>query len=591
MARKKKKPPASDAEPSKGAAAAPAAPTPPLPKVTPPDPLCPRRELFCQEYIVDLNAKRAYQRVYECDDATAETNGPRLLRIAQVKKRVDELLEERAERTMITADYVLATIRDTVQRCRQARPVLDMWGKQVFIPDPQGGPLLVPAYTFQPKEVLKGCELLLRHVVTQHAPGDLAASGATPAPAAKRSFEEFCKKAGYPAPYAKQVEMKDFVLRGGEEKLQKPRLLLGTRGCGKSMYSTMAGVAYEIYLDQTFTVLLTTKVQTNGRKMLREISRCLKANGVELEVDNADEIRTKGLIGNNPSVTMVPLGSSGFRSLHPRLAIMDDPVVPGKVSEADRDQVKTVYAEILKLTKNVAIIGQPVDFRDLYAHLRKIIKTMEVPHGSIPELDEDLDVLRASGVDEKSIQASYFLKVDPEGDATFHDIQLIDAFPEQDSIAFIDPSDGGKSHTALGIFTNHFTGMAIVGFSWKKAWHLCIPEIKAACKRFRVHKLGFEVNKHGVLPLQVLRENLHDINVIVEGKYTHSDKDIRIGLAAQFSKNLYLSKQSDAEYTRQVIEYSHDAKLKDAPDTIATFMEWAGKIRPPKAVKEPSKDL
>jgi phage terminase small subunit len=120
-----------------------------------------KRELFCQEYILDLNAKRAYQRVYECDDKTAETNGPRLLRFAQVEKRIQALMNDRMERTQITADYVLGTIKDTVERCRQARPVLDMFGQPVMIESPDGD--IVPAYTFMPKEVLKGCELLAKH--------------------------------------------------------------------------------------------------------------------------------------------------------------------------------------------------------------------------------------------------------------------------------------------------------------------------------------------------------------------------------------------------------------------------------------------
>lgn len=406
----------------------------------------------------------------------------------------------------------------------------------------------------------------------------------------KKTFEQFCETAGYPTPFPKQVEMKNFVIHGGPKRLLVPRLLLGARTYGKTIFTTICGVAYGIYCDPTFTVLITTKVEKNGRKILKEISRCLKANGADLETDNADEIRIRGLVGKEGSAMLVPLGSSGFRSLHPKLAIMDDPVVPGNVSETDRDQVKTVYAEIMKLTKNVAIIGQPVDFRDLYQYLRNIIETMEVPFGSIPELDEDLDLMRASGVDEKSLQASFFLKVDPEGDATFSGIERIEMFPRTGAIGFIDPADGGD-HTAFGAFAGHFQGMAVVGSAWKKRWDLCIPEIREMCIKFNIKKLGFEVNKFGLLPLQVLREKLHDIGVSVEGKYTHSNKEVRIQLAAQFSKSLYLSKESNTEYTRQVIEYSHDAKYDDSPDTIATFLEWAGRIRPPKAIKDPSSDL
>lgn len=399
------------------------------------------------------------------------------------------------------------------------------------------------------------------------------------------TFTEFCERAGYPRPYSKQIEIMNFVMNGS-----KPRLLLGARAYGKTVYSTICGTAYAIYKDPTMSVLITTKVQQNGRRILKDISRCLQVNGVSLEVDNSDEIRVQGLVGKEASAMMIPIGSSGFRSLHPRLIIFEDPVVPGGVSEADREEVKTVYAEAMKLCQNIAIIGQPVDFRDMYQYLRNIIETMEVPYGSIPELDDDLDVQRASGVDEKSIQASYFLKVDAEGDSSFAGIERLEKFPVQDSIGFIDPADGGD-YTAFGVFTGHFQGMAIVGSAWKKRWDLCIPDIKAMCVKYRVKKLAFEVNKFGLLPLQVLRENLHDVGVSVEGKYTHSNKETRIQLAAQYSKSLYLCKDSNHEYTRQILEYSHDAKHDDAPDTVATFLEWAGRIRPPKAIKKPSGDL
>lgn len=412
---------------------------------------------------------------------------------------------------------------------------------------------------------------------------------AAPPPGAPRtfvSFDDFCDRAGYPAPFPKQIEMKAFIIEGTE-----PRMLLGARGIGKSEYTTILGLAYKIYLDPTDTTIISTKVEKNGRRMLKAISRALQDNGVNLTINNADEIRVSGCTGKEHNVMLVPVGSAGFRSMHPKRIIFDDPVVPGRVSEADRDELKVSYEEAIKLTDNIAIIGQPVDFRDLYAYLRGIIQTMEVPYGSIPELDHDLDVQRAAGVDEKSIQASYFLKVTPEGDASFHDIQRIPEFPTSESAyAFIDPADGGD-YTAIGGFAPHFQGMAIVGRAFRKAWHVCIPEIREFCIKYNVKKLGFETNMFGTQPLQILREALGDLGVSVEGKYTHTNKEARIALAAQYSKNLYLSKESDVEYARQVVEYSHDAKYDDAPDTIATFLEWAGMIRPPKAAKKPSQDL
>ena len=43
------------------------------------------------------------------------------------------------------------------------------------------------------------------------------------------------------------------------------------------------------------------------------------------------------------------------------------------------------------------------------------VKCMEVPHGSIPELDTDLNLLRQQGVSEEAIGANYLLKLRSEG--------------------------------------------------------------------------------------------------------------------------------------------------------------------------------
>jgi phage terminase small subunit len=62
----------------------------------------------------------------------------------------------------VTADYVLETILDTIERCKQAKPVLDKRGQPVFVEGPFGAE--VPAYTFDSGAVLKGCEMLGRHL-------------------------------------------------------------------------------------------------------------------------------------------------------------------------------------------------------------------------------------------------------------------------------------------------------------------------------------------------------------------------------------------------------------------------------------------
>ena len=123
--------------------------------------LTPKQQCFVSEYLVDLNATQAAIRAgYSA--RTAEQQGPRLLGNVGVAASVQAAMEARSERTGITQDYVLNTIRETVERCSQAEPVLDRKGEHVHVDTPDG--MTVPAYTFDSNAVLRGCELLGRHL-------------------------------------------------------------------------------------------------------------------------------------------------------------------------------------------------------------------------------------------------------------------------------------------------------------------------------------------------------------------------------------------------------------------------------------------
>ena len=72
-------------------------------------------------------------------------------------------MNQRSERLEITSDYVLNTIVDTIERCRQAKPVFDKKGDPVLVFNEQEQ-AVVPMYAFDPGSVLKGSELLGRHL-------------------------------------------------------------------------------------------------------------------------------------------------------------------------------------------------------------------------------------------------------------------------------------------------------------------------------------------------------------------------------------------------------------------------------------------
>lgn len=64
---------------------------------------------FCNEYLIDLNATRAYKVAYPKvkKDHTATVNGNRLLTNADVQNYISEKIKEREKRTEVTQDRVI----------------------------------------------------------------------------------------------------------------------------------------------------------------------------------------------------------------------------------------------------------------------------------------------------------------------------------------------------------------------------------------------------------------------------------------------------------------------------------------------------
>lgn len=73
--------------------------------------LSPKHELFCQEYLIDLNAAAAARRAgYSLSNANDQ--GADLMAREDIQARVQELMIERAKRIGINQDYVLSGILD-----------------------------------------------------------------------------------------------------------------------------------------------------------------------------------------------------------------------------------------------------------------------------------------------------------------------------------------------------------------------------------------------------------------------------------------------------------------------------------------------
>lgn len=110
-----------------------------------------KQQQFVDEYLIDLNATQAAIRA-GYSEKTAGQIGDENLKKPQIAQAIQAAMNKRAERTQVDADYVLRTIVDTIERCRQAEPVRDRDGEETG------------EYKFEPNAVLKGAELLGKHL-------------------------------------------------------------------------------------------------------------------------------------------------------------------------------------------------------------------------------------------------------------------------------------------------------------------------------------------------------------------------------------------------------------------------------------------
>ena len=111
-----------------------------------------KQEMFCKEYLVDLNATQAAIRAGYSED-TAATIGCENLTKPNVAEYVAKLKEERNERVKIDGDWVLKRAVEINDRCMQTSQPLDKEGNIVSGAE----------FKFEPAGANKSLELIAKH--------------------------------------------------------------------------------------------------------------------------------------------------------------------------------------------------------------------------------------------------------------------------------------------------------------------------------------------------------------------------------------------------------------------------------------------
>lgn len=120
-----------------------------------------KQEMFCREYLIDLNATQAAIRA-GYSDGSARNQAHRLMTNDDILQRIAELNHDRLKRTNIDADYVLRQVVKLHERCMQeVEPITDRRGEEIS--DEQGRTI----FDFDAKGAVASLKLIGDHITVQ----------------------------------------------------------------------------------------------------------------------------------------------------------------------------------------------------------------------------------------------------------------------------------------------------------------------------------------------------------------------------------------------------------------------------------------
>lgn len=138
-------------------------------KLTPPK-LTPKQAMFCIEYLKDLNATQAAIRA-GYSEHTAQEIGAENLSKPIIMEAIQEQMDCRARRTMITSDWVIANLQEVAERCLEHKPVYvfdkaekKMVAETAMVKEEDGTMREVGIYEFDAAGANKALETMARHL-------------------------------------------------------------------------------------------------------------------------------------------------------------------------------------------------------------------------------------------------------------------------------------------------------------------------------------------------------------------------------------------------------------------------------------------
>jgi phage terminase small subunit len=114
-----------------------------------------KQRLFCDEYLIDMNAKQAAIRA-GYSPKTAENQASRLLSYVKVQEYIKEKQNKLTEKLELDAEWVLRRLKEISDRCVQAEPVM--------VRNSDGEMVESGEYRFDSSGANKATELIGKHL-------------------------------------------------------------------------------------------------------------------------------------------------------------------------------------------------------------------------------------------------------------------------------------------------------------------------------------------------------------------------------------------------------------------------------------------
>ena len=355
------------------------------------------------------------------------------------------------------------------------------------------------------------------------------------------------------------------------------------RGSYKTTCVSVAFALYMILFPKKNIIFIrktdddVTEIIEQTRKILSSdtikfLSYKLWGKPVEIKKSNSNEITTNLSDTTRGAVQLLGLGIKGsLTGKHAYWVHTDDIVnIKDRVSRAEREYTKSIYMELQNIKikgGKITNTGTPWHKDDCFSLMPKADKYDCYKTGLLTT--DDLDGLRRS-MTASLFAANYELKHIASENALFTNLKFFDDDSKLfNGRAHIDASYGGEDGSVLTIAKKDGNNFYILGKRRNGHIDKHINEFMEIVKNYRAGVIRCEDNgDKGYLAKEIVWRG-----GLASTYHETMNKFLKISsyLKGEW-ENVYFSRNSDAEYLDEILDYSEDAAHDDSPDSCASII-------------------